>query len=135
MAGPATRLPGASRCRHFRRSSVSLRSTSPVNGKSASPKDGKFTMDLFARAVEAVRTELKADRFVLAGHSVGTPAIGEYARLYPERVIALIFVDGRVTFGPNGPSKFDRQQWLGEEGRKSRESMIGGMFGPATTDR
>lgn len=48
-------------------------------------------------------------------------------------MIALIFVDGRVTFGPNGPSKFDRQQWLGEEGRKSRESMIGGMFGPATT--
>jgi pimeloyl-ACP methyl ester carboxylesterase len=32
-------------------------------------------MDLFARAVEAVRTELKADRFVLAGHSVGTPVI------------------------------------------------------------
>ncbi len=105
----------------------------PGHGKSESPKDGKFTMELFARAVEAVRAELKADRVVLAGHSMGTPVIVQYARLYPDRVIALIFVDGRVTFGPNGPAKFDRERWLGDVGRKTRESMIGGMFGPGTT--
>src|SRR4051794_25588246 len=32
----------------------------PGHGKSDSPKDGKFSMALFARAVEAVRAESKA---------------------------------------------------------------------------
>ena len=34
----------------------------PGHGKSDSPKDGKFSMDLFARAVEAVRAEANADK-------------------------------------------------------------------------
>src|ERR1700689_153433 len=55
----------------------------PGHGKSDSPKDGKFSMDLFARAIEAVRAEVKADRVVVVGHSVGTPAILLYAPLYP----------------------------------------------------
>src|SRR5262249_688438 len=33
----------------------------------------------------------------------------------------------------NGPGKFDRQQWLGEEGHKTRERFIAGMFGPSAT--
>src|SRR5689334_1295691 len=37
----------------------------PGHGKSGSPKDGKFSMDLFARAVEAVRAEAGADKVVL----------------------------------------------------------------------
>jgi pimeloyl-ACP methyl ester carboxylesterase len=39
----------------------------PGHGKSDSPKDGKFSMDLFARAVEAVRAEVKADHVVIEG--------------------------------------------------------------------
>ena len=34
----------------------------PGHGKSDAPKDGKFSMDVFARAVEAVRAEAKVDR-------------------------------------------------------------------------
>ena len=37
----------------------------PGHGKSGMPKGGAFTMDLFARAVEAVRVEAKADRLVI----------------------------------------------------------------------
>src|SRR4030081_3348290 len=33
----------------------------PGHGRSDSPRDGKFSMDLFARAIEAVRSESKAD--------------------------------------------------------------------------
>src|SRR5262249_38147893 len=105
----------------------------PGHGKTPSPAAGGLSMDLFARSIEAVRAELKADRLVLAGHSAGTPAIVQYARLYPDRVSALIFVDGRATFGPAGPGKFDRQTWLGEEGRKARERFIDGMFGPTAS--
>src|SRR5580693_3818866 len=39
----------------------------PGHGKSDSPKDGQFSMDLFARAIEAVRAEVKADQVVLSG--------------------------------------------------------------------
>jgi pimeloyl-ACP methyl ester carboxylesterase len=105
----------------------------PGHGRTRPPGDGKLTMDLFARAIEVVRAEAGAERVILAGHSMGTPVIVQYARLYPARVTALIFVDGRVTFGPNGPGKFSRQKWIGEEGRKNRERMIAGMFSAATT--
>src|SRR5262245_29187977 len=37
----------------------------PGHGQSGSPRDGKFSMDLFARAVEAVREEAKARTIVL----------------------------------------------------------------------
>src|ERR1700741_4515766 len=43
----------------------------PGHGKSDSPKDGKFSMDLFARAIEAVRAEVGANTVVLVGHSMG----------------------------------------------------------------
>ena len=47
----------------------------PGHGRSDSPGDGKFSMDLFARAVEAVRRDSNADKVVLVGHSMGTPVI------------------------------------------------------------
>jgi len=53
----------------------------PGHGKSESPRDGKFSMDLFARAIEAVRAEVGANTAVLVGHSMGTPVILRYAHL------------------------------------------------------
>ena len=49
----------------------------PGHGQSAGPADGKFTVGLFARAVEAVRAEAGVDRVVLVGHSMGAPVIRE----------------------------------------------------------
>ena len=60
----------------------------PGHGKSDAPKDGKFSMDLFARAVEAVRAEVTANRVVLVGHSMGTPVVLRYAHMYPQHTIA-----------------------------------------------
>ena len=57
--------------KHYRVITLDL----PGHGKSGSPKDGKITMDLFARAVEAVRAEQKVDKIILVGHSMGTPVI------------------------------------------------------------
>src|SRR5215471_6999504 len=71
----------------------------PGHGRSASPADGKFSADLFARAVEAVRAESGADKVVLVGHSMGAPVIRQYARLYPQHVAALVIVDGVVVLG------------------------------------
>ena len=41
----------------------------PGHGKSEFLKSGTLTMDLFARAIEAVRVEVKADKIALVGHS------------------------------------------------------------------
>ena len=108
----------------------------PGHGQSGSPRDGQFSMDLFARAVEAVRAEVKADRVVLVGHSMGTPVIRQYARLYPQHVAALVIVDGLVAIpqGRGGPPPPQPGQMVGPEGLKAREAMIRGMFTSATPD-
>jgi pimeloyl-ACP methyl ester carboxylesterase len=115
----------------------------PGHGKSDPPKDGKFSMTMFARAVEAVRAEAKVDKVVLVGHSMGTPVIREYARLYPQHVAGLVPVDGIVQIaGPppaadakgkaGGRGAPNPAAMVGPDGLKAREAMIRGMFTPAT---
>jgi pimeloyl-ACP methyl ester carboxylesterase len=105
----------------------------PGHGRSASPKDGKLSMDLFARAVEAVRAEAKADRVVLVGHSMGAPVIRQYARMYPQHVAGLVAVDGPLDVRGFPPPEFKQPPpMVGPEGLKAREKMIRGMFIPQT---
>src|SRR5262245_29282835 len=108
----------------------------PGHGKSGSPKDGMLTMDLFARAVEAVRAEAKVDKVILVGHSMGTPVIRQYARLYPQHVVGLVIVDGLVGLGngarTGGPPPPQPANMRGPDGLKNREAMIRTMFTPAT---
>ena len=110
----------------------------PGHGKSGRLEASKFSMALFARAVEAVRAEAKADRVVLVGHSMGTPVIREYAKLYPQHVAALVLVDGVAVLGAPPRPGVQRAQppvadnMRGPDGPKNRETMIRGMFTPAT---
>ena len=104
----------------------------PGHGSSESPKDGKLSMDLFARAVEAVRAEAGAgaERIVLVGHSMGAPVIRQYAHLYPQHVAGLVAVDGPLdirVFPAELPPGF-AQSFTGPEGRAAREGMIRSMF-------
>jgi pimeloyl-ACP methyl ester carboxylesterase len=103
----------------------------PGHGKSGAPKDGKLSMDLFARAVESVRREAKAERVVLVGHSMGTPVIVRYAGLYPQHVAAMVLVDGIVTMPNIGPA--GRLPGLLVAFRVARKAMIRGMFSSSTT--
>jgi pimeloyl-ACP methyl ester carboxylesterase len=103
----------------------------PGHGSSESPKDGKLSMDLFARAVEAVRAEAGAgaERIVLVGHSMGAPVIRQYAHLYPQHVAGLVAVDGPLDMRVFGelPPGFP-PPLTGPEGRAAREGMIRSMF-------
>lgn len=105
----------------------------PGHGQSGSPKDGKFSMDLFARAVEAVRAEVGAERVVLVGHSMGTPVIVQYARLYPRRVVAMVFAEGVVTLGANLGKKPNTSRMTGPDGLKIREANSRSMLSASTT--
>lgn len=103
----------------------------PGHGRSGAPAGGTFSMDVFARAVEAVRAEAGVERIVLVGHSMGAPVIRQYARLYPTHVVGLVAVDGPLDLRGFGTG-FTPPSLVGPEGLKAREDMIRGMFTPQT---
>ena len=119
--------------KHYRVITLDL----PGHGKSDSPKDGQVTMEMFAKAVEAVRVEQKVDKMILVGHSMGTPVIPQYAHLYPQHVTALVLVDG-VVVAPTPPggrgiqTPLDPKTMSGPDGLATRERFIRGMFTPKT---
>ena len=67
----------------------------PGHGQSEPPA-GNFSMDLFARAAAAVMDDAGVEQAVLVGHSNGTPVIRQFYRLFPQRTLALIVVDGAL---------------------------------------
>jgi len=106
----------------------------PGHGRSDPPPDGRFTVDLFARAIESVRAEAKVDRLALVGHSMGAPVVRQYARLFPQHTVAVVFVDG-VIVQPDQIQRFwsNGVNSEGPNGPKFREQLIRSMFSVSTT--
>lgn len=72
----------------------------PGHGRSDKPSTD-YSMDYFARSIEAVMRDARIDRAVLAGHSMGTPIVRQFYRLYPKRTLGLVIVDGGLrSFAP-----------------------------------
>lgn len=67
----------------------------PGHGLSDKPQT-VYSMDYFARAVDAVLRDAHVDRAVLVGHSMGTPVVRQFYRKYPERTRAIVIVDGSL---------------------------------------
>lgn len=65
----------------------------PGHGQSDKPQM-TYSMDLFARAIDAVLQDAKVERATLVGHSMGTPVIRQFYRRYPSKTRALVIVDG-----------------------------------------
>lgn len=105
----------------------------PGHGQSDKPQIN-YTMDLFARAVEAVLVDAGVDRAVLVGHSMGTPVIREFYRKYPRKTLALVIVDGPLR--PFGDKKM-MEQFLaplrGPGYKEAASKFIDNMFGQNTT--
>jgi pimeloyl-ACP methyl ester carboxylesterase len=51
----------------------------PGHGQSDKPEI-KYTMDLFANAIDAVMRDAKVERAVIVGHSMGTPVARQFYR-------------------------------------------------------
>ena len=68
----------------------------PGHGRSDKP-DIPYTLDLFARAVYAVLEHARVQKAAVVGHSMGGMVAYEFARRWPEKTIALIWVDGTFT--------------------------------------
>ncbi len=65
------------------------------HGKSDKPEI-TYSMDLFARVVEAVLSDAKVKRAVLMGHSMGTPVARQFYRKHPDKTVAIVIVDGSL---------------------------------------
>lgn len=68
------------------------------HGKSATPRDGDYSVDGFVKDLEVVVDKLGIKRFVLVGHSMGGSIAAKYAGLHPDRVAGLVLVGapGRI---------------------------------------
>ncbi len=72
----------------------------PGHGTSDKPKID-YSIEYFAKSVDAVMKKAGVKKAVFAGHSMGTPIIRRYYELYPEKTLGLILVDGALLpFGP-----------------------------------
>jgi len=67
----------------------------PGHGESDKPQ-ATYSMDLFARAVDAVLQSAKVEHAVLIGHSMGAPVLRQFYRKFPAKVRALVIVDGSL---------------------------------------
>ncbi len=68
----------------------------PGHGQSDKPEGVSYSMELFARAVEAVLRDAGVKRAVLVGHSMGVPVVRQFYRRHPEKTLALVLVDGAL---------------------------------------
>lgn len=113
--------------RRFRVLAVDL----PGHGKSDKPPldyDGP----LFAKAVRAAMDAEKINRAVLVGHSMGTEIAGRLLYEAPDRVIALVSVDGVVMRTSPAGTKEWAASMRGPSGVEVRRKFIQEMFTPAT---
>jgi pimeloyl-ACP methyl ester carboxylesterase len=65
----------------------------PGHGQSDKPQID-YTIDLFARAIDAVLSDAGVEKAILVGHSMGTPVIRQFYRSFPKKTQGLVVVDG-----------------------------------------
>ncbi|HSE32050.1 MAG TPA: alpha/beta hydrolase [Pyrinomonadaceae bacterium] len=103
----------------------------PGHGKSDKP-EVKYSMDYFARAVEAVMRDAKVNRAVLVGHSMGTPVARQFYRKYPDKTIAIVIVDGALKpFGDAAMMNGLIEGLRGPNYKQTITQMFSGLSGPS----
>jgi sigma-B regulation protein RsbQ len=80
----------------------------PGHGQSEKPKTIQYDADLYVRAIDAVMTDANVKSVILVGHSNGTPFVRHYYRRFPDKVKALVIVEGplRAFFDADAVKKF-----------------------------
>ena len=102
----------------------------PGHGQSDKPEVA-YSMDLFARAVDAVLRDAKVERAVLVGHSMGTPVARQFYRKYPQRTLGIVIVDGPLRpFGDKKLLDGFIAAFRGPNYKQAGQQMFAGMEGP-----
>jgi pimeloyl-ACP methyl ester carboxylesterase len=102
----------------------------PGHGQSDKPQT-TYSMDYFARAVDAVMRDAKVKRAVLVGHSMGTPVARQFYRKYPEKTRAIVIVDGSLRpFGDKAIMDRLIASLRSPNYKESGDQMFAAMSGP-----
>ena len=114
----------------------------PGHGDSDAPHRA-YTQEHFAHAVAAVLDHAGAPDAILIGHSMGASVARWTAHLYPERVRALVLVDGAILPVPDAPEARAawQQEWdgfaglfRGPDARQNTIAFIDSLHADATPD-
>jgi pimeloyl-ACP methyl ester carboxylesterase len=102
----------------------------PGHGQSDKPQIA-YTMDLYARAIDAVLRDAKVKAATLIGHSNGTPVIRQFYRKFPEKTRALVIVDGPLRpFGDKAMMEKFVARLKAPNYAENAGKMIDGMTSP-----
>ena len=107
----------------------------PGHGRSSKP-DTTYSMDLFTRSVNAVMEAAGVDRAVLVGHSMGTPVVRQFYRLFRAKTIGLVVVDGSLRRPLSDTTQANQllRTFAGPDYRDRLKEMIDGAFGGPGAD-
>jgi pimeloyl-ACP methyl ester carboxylesterase len=107
----------------------------PGHGQSDKPETS-YTIELFAKGVDAVLRDAKVERATLLGHSLGTPIICRFYRDHPEKTAALVAVDGALRGFDPTPEQKERfvGPYRGPQYREAAQKFVDSMFPIAGTE-
>jgi pimeloyl-ACP methyl ester carboxylesterase len=105
----------------------------PGHGQSDKPHTD-YSMEYLARSIDAVMKDAKVKQAVLVGHSMGTPVIRQFYRIFPDKTLGLVVVDGALKpFGKRSEvEKFFLP--LFEHYDKQAQVFIDGILEPTRPD-
>ena len=113
----------------------------PGHGQSDKP-EVSYSIDRFARAVEAVMRDAGVERATLIGHSMGVPVIYRFMTLFPAKTTGLVIVDGAIpqTYKDEAAKEKQRAQMApflasirSPKANEVRAGMINSMYSAKTT--
>jgi pimeloyl-ACP methyl ester carboxylesterase len=101
----------------------------PGYGKSDKPKMD-YTPDVFARGIDAVLQDAGVEQAVLVGHSMGTPIVRHFYRLFPAKTKGLVFVDGALRPFTTDPAQIEKflSQFQEDTFKDTAPKFLASMF-------
>jgi pimeloyl-ACP methyl ester carboxylesterase len=105
----------------------------PGYGKSDKPRID-YTMDVFAKGVDAVLRDAGVEQAILVGHSMGTPVVRQFYRRFPGKTKALVFVDGRLQRFARDPAEAQKflSMFKEETFKETAPKSLAAMLPPNT---
>ncbi len=74
----------------------------PGHGQSSAPEQLRYSMDLYAGAINAVMESAGVGSAIVVGHSLGVPVLRQFYRHWPQKVTGFVALDGILIYEEQG---------------------------------